>query len=268
MVSSYCWKLKSLLKKNLILMKRNFLSTLFEILFPIILMVVIIGLREAFPVEIYKFSEEEKDLTTYIQNKSITTKTPILTDTNYDSASNTWLGLTVIPPFQICSPYNNQLQERPKIASIGIPDEIKTQMIQDSIEFEPLIHFRLNENSFKEFNSIDELNEYIKAPKYGTDLENLICFGLRFSYDSITKKYDYSLHFFDFDKTGKDGIQDVQSNKEKFFDDFQSGPILESFQVYQNGAYSYMMKIVNQYILRKETNDNNAELNYGIIAMQ
>ena len=59
MVSSYCWKLKSLLKKNLILMKRNFLSTLFEILFPIILMVVIIGLREAFPVEIYKFSEEE-----------------------------------------------------------------------------------------------------------------------------------------------------------------------------------------------------------------
>ena len=84
MVSSYCWKLKSLLKKNLILMKRNFLSTLFEILFPIILMVVIIGLREAFPVEIYKFSEEEKDLTTYIQNKSITTKTPILTDTNYD----------------------------------------------------------------------------------------------------------------------------------------------------------------------------------------
>ena len=268
MASSYCWKLKSLLKKNLILMKRNFLSTLFEIFFPIILMAVIIGLRKAFPVEIYTFSEEEKDLTTYIQNKSITTKTPILTDTNYDSASNTWLGLTVIPPFQICSPFNNQFQERPKIASIGIPDEIKTQMIQDSIEFQSQIHFSLNANSFKEFNSIDELNEYIKAPKYGTDLENLICFGLRFSYDSITKKYDYSLHFFDFDKRGKDGIQDVQSNKEKFFDDFQSGPILSSFQVYQNGAYSYMMKIVNQYILRKETGDDYAELNYGIIAMK
>ena len=268
MVSSYCWKLKSLLKKNLILMKRNFLSTIFEIFFPIILIVVIIGLREAFPVEIYTFSEEEKDLTTYIQNKSITTKTPILSDSNYDPITNTWLGLTVVPPFQICSPYNNQFQERPKIASIGIPNEIKTQMIQDSNEFASLIHFSLNENSFKEFDSIDELNEYIKEPKYNTDLENLICFGLRFSYDEITKKYDYSLHFFDFDKTGKDGIQDVQSNKEKFFDDFQSGPILSSFQVYQNGAYSYMMKIVNQYILRKETGDNNAELNYGIIAMK
>ena len=29
-----------------------------------------------------------------------------------------------------------------------------------------------------------------------------------------------------------------------------------------------MMKIVNQYILRKETGDDNAELNYGIIAMK
>ena len=268
MVSSYCWKLKSLLKKNLILMKRNILSTLFEILFPIILMVVIIGLREAFPVEIYKFNEEEKDLTNYIQNKSITSKTPILSDPNYDSETNTWLGLTTIPPFQICSPLNNQFQARPKIASIGIPDKIKTQMIQDSKEFESKIFFSLNENSFKEFNSIDELNEFIKERKYATNPDELICFGLKFSYDSITKKYDYSLHFFDFDKTGKEGIQDIPSNKEKFFDDFQSGPILSSFKVYQNGAYSYMMKIVNQYILREETGDDNAELNYGITALE
>ena len=268
MVSSYCWKLKSLLKKNLILMKRNFLSTLFEIFFPIILMVVIIGLRYAFPVDIYKFNEEEKDLTNYIQNKSITTKTPILTDPNYNPESNTWLGLTVVPPFQICSPFNFQGQARPKIASIGIPEAIKNQMIQDSKEFESIIKFSLNKESFKEFNSIDELNEYIKAPKYTAEEDGLICFGLRFSYDSSTKKYDYSLHFFDFDKTGKEGIQDVPSNKEKFFDDFQSGPILSSFGVYQNGAYSYMMKIVNQYILRQETGDDNAELNYGITAME
>ena len=268
MVSSYCWKLKALLKKNLILMKRNFLSTLFEIFFPIILMIVIIGLRKAFPVEIYTFNEEEKDLTTYIQNKSITTKNPILSDPNYNPEKNTWLGLTIVPPFQICSPFNNQFQMRPKIASIGIPEAIKAQMVQDSKEFETLINFSLNEDSFKEFDSIDELNEFIKSPKYNTDLDNLICFGLKFSYDEINKKYDYSLHFFDFDKVSQDGIQDIPSNKEKFFDDFQSGPILSSFKIYQNGAYSYMMKIVNQYILRQETHDENAELNYGITAME
>ena len=268
MVSSYCWKLRALLKKNLILMKRNIFSTIFEIFFPIILMVVIIGLRKAFPVDIFTFDEEEKTLENYIFNKSITTKNPLLTDPNYDSVKKSWLGLSTLPPLKICSPINNQYQARPKIASIGIPNEIKQQMILDSKEFENEIFFSLNENSFKEFDSIDELNDFIKDPKYSTNPNELICFGLAFNYDSNTKKYDYSLHFFDFDKTGKDGIQDIPSNKEKFFDDFQSGPILSSFQIYQNGAYSYMMKIVNQYILRQETGDKNAELNYGITAMK
>ena len=245
MASSYCWKLRALLKKNIILMKRNIFSTIFEIFFPIVLMVVIIGLRKAFPVEIFTFDEDEKTLTNYIHNKSITIKTPLLTDPNYDSTSKSWLGLSTAPPLKICSPINNQFQARPKIASIGIPNEIKQQMILDSKEYESEIFFSLNENSFREFNSIDELNDYIKGPKYSTNPNELICFGVSFNYDSNKNKYDYSLHFFDFDKTGKDGIQDVPSNKEKFFDDFQSGPILSSFQIYQNGAYSYMMKIVN-----------------------
>ena len=230
MVSSYCWKLKALLKKNLILMKRNILSTLFEIFFPIILMIVIIGLRKAFPVEIYTFEEEEKNLTNYIYNKSITTKNPLLSDTNYNQELNSWLGLTTFPPLQICSPINNQYQARPKIASIGIPQKIKKQMIKDSKEYESQIFFSLNESSFKEFNSIDELNEYIKDSKYSTNPDELICFGLKFNYDSKIKKYDYSLHFFDFDKTGKDGIQDIPSNKEKFFDDFFDAPFKSSFK--------------------------------------
>ena len=268
MVSSYCWKLRALLKKNIILMKRNIFSTIFEIFFPIILMVVIIGLRKAFPVEIFTFDEEEKSLSNYIYNKSITVKSPLLTSSDYDSTSKSWLGLSTVPPLKICSPINNQYQARPKIASIGIPSAIKEQMIHDSEEYESEIFFKLNENSFKEFNSIDELNEHIKDKKYSTNPNELICFGLSFNYDSAKSKYDYSLHFFDFDKTGKEGIQDVPSNKEKFFDDFQSGPILSSFQIYQNGAYAYMMKIVNQYILRQETEDDNAELNYGITAMK
>ena len=247
MVSSYCWKLRALLKKNIILMKRNIFSTIFEIFFPIILMVVIIGLRKAFPVEIFTFDEEEKSLSNYIYNKSITVKSPLLTSSDYDSTSKSWLGLSTVPPLKICSPINNQYQARPKIASIGIPSAIKEQMIHDSEEYESEIFFKLNENSFKEFNSIDDLNEHIKDKKYSTNPNELICFGLSFNSDSTKHKYDYSLHFFDFDKTGKEGIQDVPS---------------------KNGAYAYMMKIVNQYILRQETGDNSAELNYGITAMK
>ena len=269
MASSYCWKLRALLKKNLILMKRNLFATLFEIFFPVILMVVIICLREAFPIETYKFEGQEKTTENYIYDKSITSKTNIFTDPNFDLDTKSWIGLTAIPPLQICSPYNNQMEQRPLIASIGIPLEIKNQMIIDSLEFKSLINFSLTIDSFKEFSSIEEMEEYIKQPKYTGDPNGLICFGLKFSYDKNTKKYDYSLHFFDFDKTGKKGIQDIPSNKETgFFDEFQSGPNLNSFLLYKNGAYSYMMKTVNQYILRQETGDNNAELNYGITAMK
>ena len=69
MVSSYCWKLKALLKKNLILMKRNFLSTLFEIFFPSIIIIVILILRKAFSVDTHNFSEEG-DIENFIKDKS------------------------------------------------------------------------------------------------------------------------------------------------------------------------------------------------------
>ena len=53
-------------------MKRNLFSTLFEIFFPIILFGVIIALREAFPIEIFTFSETEKNTEKYINDKLMT----------------------------------------------------------------------------------------------------------------------------------------------------------------------------------------------------
>ena len=268
MASSYFWKLHALIKKNLIIMKRNIFSTLFEIFFPILLFGVIIALREAFPIETYTFSEEEGNTEKFINDKSMTSIKDILNDQGYDKSSSSWNGMSVIPPFKICSSLNDQYQARPLIASIGIPTEIKEQMIKDSLEFSDIINFHLTENSFKNFSSIEEMENYIKDPKYGAEPDELICFGLRFSYDMETKKYDYSLHFFDFKKVGTQGVQDIACNDHGMFDNFKSGPDLDSFMKYKNGAYSYMMKVVNQYILREETGDKNAELNYGIIAMK
>ena len=267
MSSSYFWKLRALLKKNLILMKRNLISTIFEIMFPIIIVIVIVALKQAFPINTHHFSETEGSLEKYILDKSMSSINYDDT-TDYNQASQSWLGLSALPPFQICSPLNPQYQYRPLIASIGIPLEIKNQMIQDSEKFENVILFKLTLNSFKEFDSIEQLEEYIKDPDYIKDPSQQICFGLKFSYDEIDKKYNYSLHFFDFEKTGLEGVEDIPNNKEGMFDPFQSGPDLISYMKYKNGAYSYMMKIVNQYILRKESHNNNAELNYGIAAMK
>ena len=269
MASSYLWKLRSLLKKNIILMRRNFISTLFEIFFPSVIIIVILALRQAFQVDVHNFNEEG-DLETFIKAKS-------MTSINYDSYSDldlsgqSWNGLSLINPFQICSEQNEQYEKRGKIASLNIPPDIKTQMIRDSEIFKNkgLSTFVLTEDSFQEFDSVEQLNDYIKDQRYlAKKDEDKICFGLKFSYDEDNHKYNYSLHFFDYQKEGTEGVQDIANNAQGMFDPFQSGPDLKSFMRYQNGAYSYMMKVVNQYILRRETGILTAELNYGIAAMQ
>ena len=266
MSSSYAWKLRALLKKNLILMKRNFISTLFEIFFPSIIIVVILILRKAFSVDTHDFSEEGS-IESFIKDKS-------MTSINYNLYSNLedqeWNGLSLLSPFQICSSSNEQFEERKIIASLGIPGDIKQQMIKDAELFKTkgINDFTLTMDSFQEFSSVEELNEYIKDPSYLSKKDKLICFGVKFSYDEENKHYNYSLHFFDYPKQGNEGIQDIANNAQGMFDPFQTGPDLNSFMRYKNGAYSYMMKIINQYILRKETRKSDAELNYGIAAMK
>ena len=266
MPSSYAWKLRALLKKNLILMKRNFISTLFEIFFPSIIIVVILILRMAFSVDTHDFSEEGS-IESFIKDKS-------MTSINYNLYSNLedqeWNGLSLLSPFQICSSSNEQFEERKIIASLGIPGDIKQQMINDAELFKTkgINDFTLTMESFQEFSSVEELNEYIKDPSYLSKKDKLICFGVKFSYDEENEHYNYSLHFFDYPKQGNEGIQDIANNAQGMFDPFQTGPDLNSFMRYKNGAYSYMMKIINQYILRKETGKSDAELNYGIAAMK
>ena len=265
MASSYAWKLRALLKKNLILMKRNFISTLFEIFFPSIIIIVILILRKAFSVDTHNFSEEG-DIENFIKDKSMSS----VNYNTYDISTSEWNGLSLLSPFHICSSMNEQNEERRVIASLGIPLEIKQQMISDAAIFlnKGLSNFVLTMDSFQEFDSVQQLNEYIKDPEYLAKKDSLICFGVKFSYNETNKLYNYSLHFFDYPKQGNEGIQDIANNAQGMFDPFQSGPDLTSYMRYKNGAYSYMMKVVNQYILRKETNNNDAELNYGIAAFK
>ena len=87
MASSYFSKLSALIRKNLILMKRNILSTLFEIFFPILLFGVIIALREAFPIETFTFSEQEKTTENFIKDKSMTSIKDVLSEPDLEPES-------------------------------------------------------------------------------------------------------------------------------------------------------------------------------------
>ena len=251
------------MKKNLLILKRNIISTLFEILFPIVLILLAYAIRKAFKLETFEFDIQEKSIENYIQNKSVT---------NFDSSSlsdidpqnpSVWNGLSILPALRICTILNGKHQARPLIGTIGIPIEIKNKIIDDAGN-DPLlniIHFSINSQNFKDFNSIDELNDYVKSPKYGKENNDLICFGMRIEKNG--HKYEYSLHYFD--SVLADGVRDIDNCKNGMFDRFQSGPDLESYKLYQSSGYTYIMKLINQYILKEEKGEN--KIDFAMIPM-
>lgn len=61
---------KSLVHKNILTMKRNYLMTITEIFFPIILMIIGFGVRKSFSIEEHHYSEE-KSIENFILDKSV-----------------------------------------------------------------------------------------------------------------------------------------------------------------------------------------------------
>ena len=226
-----------------------------------IMIIILIALKQAFSINTYSYTSQEQNDDYFIKNKSVS-----ITKFSQDIIQNEeWNGLSVVPPLKICSKYNDYGTERPLIASIGIPDDIKNIMISDSELFKDKIEFSLTDDSFKEFKSIEEMENYIKNPLYGSDYP-LVCFGMSFSEDVPNSKYKYTLHFFGYDENT--GIRDISDTKLGLYDDFQRGPDLKAFTLYRNNPYTYMMKLVNQHVLRKETNKDDAEINFGLAAMK
>ena len=253
-MESSSWKLRALIKKNLLILKRNIISTLFEILFPIALILLCYGIRQAFTLETYEFEKEEGTMEKYIQNKSAV----YLTDGQPIDLfePRIWEGLSIVPSLKICSPLNSKYEPRPIIATIGIPEEIKQRIINDAGMYSALFYF-------KDFDDVDKLNNYIKDKKYGKEGNSLICFGMSFKKEG--QKYDYSLHYFD--SIFQQGVKDIPDVMNGLFDQFKSGPDLDSYKLYQKSGYIYIMKIINEYILQLETNDQNAKINFGLVSM-
>ena len=307
-------------------MKRNLMSTLFEIFFPISMFCLIIGLRQVFTRETEHFEDKEKTVKNYtnyysvlsslsylkldkIKNDShllkdfmvyadkkklqnitnlnqseidivelidmnnITNFTDFINGLDNETFSDlTYMGLNYeTNPFFICSDKNEDKVARPIIAQIGepLPPSIKNKMIVDSIIYNKAskLNFILNESSFQNF-TLEKMEDLIRSKNYEKNQSQLICFGVRYKYFEDNKTHDFSLHFSDFERIGRGNNPDIPSNKQGMFDKLQSGPDLRSMLLYRQGAYNYMMKIINEYILKNETDNPYATLNYAVIPMR
>ena len=247
------------MKKNLLIMKRNACSTVFEILFPIALILLCYVIHLAFQLKKYYFKEEETDIPTYIKNTSSIYKQGYSSPNFGTIGEDTDLGFSIIPALKICSILNDKHEARPIIASIGLPPELKTKITNEAeaggyhVEFE-------------EFSSIEKMEERIKDKAYGKN-NDLICFGIRFKEEG--HKYDYSLHYFE--SLFSQGVQDIPNMRNGVFDKFSTGPDLAGYRKYQNSGYIYIMKLINEYILAEETDTygktNEAKIDMAMIAL-
>ena len=248
-----CSHLSALLKKNLILIKRKPITSLCEIIFPFILLAIVIALRSAF--EINKFYYGNTPDTEYIQTNS----TALFTSTSSDpSTSEDFYTLTIRKHLDIC-------KQRPIIALIGesFPSELQSKLSQLIQVENPII-------TFKQFDSADELDKHVEHEHYAEDLNEYppICFGIKVeeTESSTTKAYDVSLHYFGSDRDN--GVKDIPSTITENLDPFQNGPDMDSYKRYITSGYLYIMKLIYDYILQKETNTNTAQINYGVVAQK
>ena len=261
-----CSKLRGLIKKNLLILKRNKITTLCEILFPIILMLLMLEVRNTFLILKYDYEEDEKTTEDFINHRSVANIYLNNSDITIpeNSTSFYWHNLSILPPLGICSKKNRKREERPLIATIGIPNEIKERILFDASAYQDIIEMNVSMDNFKDFKNIEEMEGYIKDKKYGTEKFPEICFGMRL--EETIKGYDYSLHYFD--SIFSQGIQDLSNIIGGPIDLFKSGPDMQSYQKYKNSGYTYIMKLIHEYILRKETHNKNATLNFGMMPMK
>ena len=258
-------KLKALIKKNIIVLKRNKCTTLCEILYPIIIMVIILAVRKAFTIDDFEYEKEEKTTENFIRKRSVANVDINNPDINTtDNKTFLWNGLSILPALSICSSSNRLKVPRPLIGTIGIPQTIKDQIILDSIANQKIFKLLVTNETFKDFNSIDEMETYVKDPAFGTDKNPALCFSMRL--EEKNNSYNYSLHYFD--SIFKEGIKDLINIIGGPFDRFRSGPDMDSYKKYQNSGYTYIMKLINEYILKKETKNNNASINFGMVPMK
>ena len=263
MASPTISKLKALMTKNLLEMKRNVASTICEIFFPVILMALFLVIRIAMGDETYEFEEEEHGIDNYMITRSAVNVNYTEQLGIYEKNATRWNGLDVFPPLNICTMYNEKKWGRPKIGIVKVPDEIKQHIIDDYQFF----GHPLDDDNFTEFPNISEFKKYMTDVAYGHKKDSEICFGIVFDENITEDKYSfsYSLHYFD--NKLMDGAEDVPASL-YLLDQFQVGPDMDSYEKYQKNGYTYIMKVIADYMLRRVTDNNESSIDFAVLPMK
>ena len=237
--------LKALLKKNLLIMKRAYIISIIEILSPIIVMILFWRLDSLFKTEHLKIDDDED----YVDTNSTIIK-------NKGFGFDDFMFLNLI---LIC-------QNNPIIALAGndFPKEIfdkYNKRIKNSI-FGYIYNVKI-----KSFDSLESLNSYISSEEYDTDDEHPgICFGLSYEKSEIKYKYKFKIHFFA--SPYSKYTPSIPSTTVDNLDPFRTQPDFNSYWKYIKQGFLVIQKIIYDYILRKETNNNDAEINLVIYAQK
>ena len=266
MASPTISKLKALMTKNLLEMKRNVASSICELFFPVILMAAFLGIRIALGYDTYKFYDEEISVRDYMFNRSTSNihyseYVAKFKDNNFVPDVTDWKGLHIFSPLNICTINNDKEWPRPQIAAVNVPDSIKLQIVKDVQVFQH--NFTIN--NFQNFSNYSEFEEYMTKKTYGTDSEE-ICFGIVCNFTQSDGKYifNYSMHYFD--NKIMDGAEDLPASL-YILDQFQVGPDMESYEKYQKNGYTYIMKVIADYIIQNITNKEVNSIDFGMVPM-
>ena len=313
------WQFRALVRKNLLTLKRNFLLTILEIFYPIILMLIGYVIKIAFDSTKVTWEEENGleqflvnkgnfgfDYTIYphvmnyvqLVNNGVIEALPVTNYLNYlniTEGSPTWLflkpllenALTLLP--SACTwDYIDPLEEHHDIALpafVGLPIKPLTMICYNRFTIAFVGFGEEGENhelaqifksyfaiemsslgrnySYIHYNTVNELEEYIRSEEYGQGGNPTICFAIYYEETVVDgkTKYSASLHYFaDFIQHG---LEDVPNGIRPLYEEMQQGPNMEDVKKYSDNGYVQTMNIIANYILKKEKGSNSAYINYG-----
>ena len=237
--------LKALFKKNILILKGTYILTLFELMSPLIVMLVLLLTNSKFETEhnpIYIDRNYIEENCTYISN-------------NIDSLEN----------YDLCLRNIYYFKNKCKNAYIALVGKDFPKEIENEIKN---IFYNVggDKPTFRYFNEILELNDYIESKNYKKITQ--VCFGISYEKENNfpEKKYIFKLHFFasKYISDFKDIVKIPSSNIDNL-DPFRINPDYDSYHLYEKSGYLMIQKILYDYILKTETGYQEAEIFYKIV---
>ena len=227
----------ALIKKNLLISKSTFVLTIVELFSPIVIMLLLWGLKTLFTKANLEFQD---DVDYLVSNSSLLTNTfnPIILDE-----------ISYRGYIYMCS-------NRPLIAFVGenFPENLAKKVKDHKWEFRFV--------KFQNFNNLEDLLDYVESKEYGADNELYpkLCFAL--SYKNEANKYQLKLHYFA--NPYRSNPPDIPSTEIGVGDPLNLQPDFNSFGKYIQSGFFMSQKVFYDYVLQKETNTPDAQITYSI----